>query len=680
MRGSRQLDGRYTLAEPIGQGSYGSIWLAWDVQAKEWVAIKILREPSEEAMHRFVREQRLQFDDPHVLAAVDVGFDEHAYIVLPLIRGGTLAMLLADEGALSTGATAFILDQLIGALRAIHTAHIVHRDVQPANILLQPTGPDGGLPDVYLTDFGFALRVGAERLSTTVVIPGTAGYRSPEVCRGHEATAASDAYSAGIIAYEMITGRAIAHESEPSPSPGAILFEHPDELDHGAIPAPLWCVLRDLLRPQPADRPSLRQMHEALVAIPAEPVVVLTHVVPPNPPSAPRRHRLPWRTVTITVSALAVASLLVVGTWARGTYAVVLKHDRVVLLQGRPGLPLLHQTVVSRPPLRRPDLTAAEAAQLDLGMSFKSRASADKWMGELQAVVASRAVRVAASGITVSDVVVDSAGRLVVADATGQLRRIDSGGRSTPIPLPAGRSSDGLGLASGPNGVLYVADTRANVVRRIDRQGVVTTIAGGGSRAGDGPALGVRLQTPVGVAVDDQGRVFVAEYYANRIRRIDPNGQIVTVVGGDTGRSALDLPLALAIDPQGHLYVADSGTNRILRVGTTGHVDPLPIRSAERAVGPGHHCASTFAQLASLRFDADGNLFVADSEQGLVCRLDQHGHLTAVAGDGTHLPGTPGRPPTETGIGTPVSIAIGPGGVLYIADKDHRTIWRTAVP
>src|ERR1019366_6501876 len=98
----RIVGDRYELVEPIGGGAYGSVWIAWDHRVSEWMAVKILHDPGEQALQRFVREQRIDFDEAHIAAPVDVGFDTNsAYIVLRLVRGGTLADLLADDAPLA---------------------------------------------------------------------------------------------------------------------------------------------------------------------------------------------------------------------------------------------------------------------------------------------------------------------------------------------------------------------------------------------------------------------------------------------------------------------------------------------------------------------------------------------------------------------------------------------------
>ena len=228
----RLVGGRYELHEIIGGGSFGSVWASWDRISREWVAVKLLKDPSEEALHRFLREQRLIIDHHHIASPLDVGFDRDTpYLVMKLITGGTLAEHLADEGPLDVTAVEHIVVQVLDALEHLRSLSIVHRDIQPSNLLLHATPLEGGQLRVELADFGNALRLGAGRLTTTATIPGTPGYRAPEVCQRFDASASSDLFSLAVVAYEAATGVRLSPRVEPNRPDGTLVFDGPQDLD-----------------------------------------------------------------------------------------------------------------------------------------------------------------------------------------------------------------------------------------------------------------------------------------------------------------------------------------------------------------------------------------------------------------------------------------------------------------
>ncbi len=241
--------GRYELVDPIGHGGVGSVWRSWDHRRRTYVAAKVLRQSDAHALIRFVREQALRIDHPHVLAprswAAD---DEQVLFTMELVRGGSLAHLIGDYGALPPAFACTLLDQLLSGLSAVHEENVVHRDVKPANILLESTGT--GRPHVRLSDFGIAMRKGEPRLTQVNHVVGTPGYFAPEQLLGAEPDFPADLYAVGLVALYLLTGRKpnaqalverfTAHGSLPNAPQG--------------VPAPLWEVVATLLHPHPDAR------------------------------------------------------------------------------------------------------------------------------------------------------------------------------------------------------------------------------------------------------------------------------------------------------------------------------------------------------------------------------------------------------------------------------------------
>ena len=236
--GERCVAGRYDLHAHLGTGGMGSVWRATDRRTGEEVALKLLRgghhDPGSAALLRFVREQSVRIDHPHVLAPTGwVADDDRVALATRLVRGGTVEDLVLEHGPLPTTYAAALLDQLLDALRAVHAAGVVHRDVKPANLLLDPTGQ--GRPRLLLADFGVAIAAGDPRLTRVPGPVGTDGYLAPELTGGGPATPAQDLYAVGVVGTQLLTGAA----------PGA-------PVPSGPL-APLLTALRD---PDPTRRPT----------------------------------------------------------------------------------------------------------------------------------------------------------------------------------------------------------------------------------------------------------------------------------------------------------------------------------------------------------------------------------------------------------------------------------------
>ncbi len=236
--GGRDVAGRYVLHAHLGTGGMGTVWRATDRRTGEEVALKLLRgghhDPGSAALLRFVREQSVRIEHPHVLSPSGwVAEDERVALATRLVRGGTVEDLLLEHGPLPTTYAAALLDQLLDALGAVHAAGVVHRDVKPANLLLDPTG--AGRPRLLLADFGVAVVAGDPRLTRVPGPVGTDGYLAPELGAGGPPTPAQDLYAVGVVGTQLLTA---AGPDAPVP-PGPL--------------APLLAALRD---PDPARRPA----------------------------------------------------------------------------------------------------------------------------------------------------------------------------------------------------------------------------------------------------------------------------------------------------------------------------------------------------------------------------------------------------------------------------------------
>ncbi len=226
--------GRYALLDQIGSGGMGSVWRAYDERAGAHVALKVLGHHSSALLARFVREQAIRVRHPHVVAPTGwAAEDDLVVIAMDLVAGGSVADLVREHGPLPPGLVAQLLEQLLLGLAATHGAGLVHRDVKPANLLLEATGT--GTPHLRLGDFGVAAPIADRRFTTIPGAIGTDGYMAPEQARGAPPDPAQDLYAVGRVALELVTGLPPARQGE--------------------IPShPLRPLVERLLVPDPAER------------------------------------------------------------------------------------------------------------------------------------------------------------------------------------------------------------------------------------------------------------------------------------------------------------------------------------------------------------------------------------------------------------------------------------------
>jgi serine/threonine protein kinase, bacterial len=239
---STLLDGRYLVESRIASGGTSTVYRGLDTRLDRPVALKVMDSRyagDDQFLTRFQREARAvaRLKDPGLVAVYDQGLDaRHPFLVMELIEGGTLRELLAERGPMPPYAVAAVLRPVLGGLAAAHRAGLVHRDVKPENVLISDDG------DVKIADFGLVRAVAAAGITSTSVILGTAAYLSPEQVRDGDASPRSDVYSAGILTYELLTGRtpftgdsalSIAYQRLDTdvPAPGAVIDGVPTQFD-----------------------------------------------------------------------------------------------------------------------------------------------------------------------------------------------------------------------------------------------------------------------------------------------------------------------------------------------------------------------------------------------------------------------------------------------------------------
>ena len=202
----RTFNNRYKLTERVGLGGMAEVYRAEDNVLGRTVAVKVML-PQYAADPTFTKRFRQEaasaanLQSPYIVSIYDWGLDgETYYIVMEFLRGTDLKTAIKERGAINQRKAAEIGSQVAQALSVAHAGGIIHRDIKPQNIMIQPDG------NIKVMDFGIA-RAGDAGLSQTATVLGTAHYVSPEQAQGKELTGASDIYSLGVVLYEATTGK-----------------------------------------------------------------------------------------------------------------------------------------------------------------------------------------------------------------------------------------------------------------------------------------------------------------------------------------------------------------------------------------------------------------------------------------------------------------------------------------
>jgi uncharacterized protein (TIGR03437 family) len=253
-------------------------------------------------------------------------------------------------------------------------------------------------------------------------------------------------------------------------------------------------------------------------------------------------------------------------------------------------------------------------------------------------------------------------------------------------PATSAELGNAIGLATDPSGSVYIADSGNNRIRKVSSSGTITTVAGSAKAgfSGDGgPAIAASLQNPQGIALDTAGNLYIADTSNQVIRKVNPQGIITTVAGngqqgsgGDGGpaiAAQLSAPCAVAVDGSGNLYIVDGGNDEIRKVDNSGIITKLAGTGQPGYSGDGGPAtAASLAEPSAIALDAQGNIFILDSGNNMVRMIDQTGTISMVglarANGSVYL-----NLNEDIGFCAPDivgggGIAFDPSGNLYIAD------------
>lgn len=275
----RPVGSKYLLEEPLGRGATGTVWRARQRetagaeaavpgQPGETVAIKVLKEElanDPDVVMRFLRERSvlLRLTHPNIVRTRDLVVEgDLLALVMDLIEGPDLHKYLRENGPFTPAAAALLTAQIADALAASHADGVVHRDLKPANVLVKQ---DASGMHPMLTDFGIARLADSPGLTRTQEFVGTPAYVAPESAEGRPQTSAVDIYGAGILLYELVTGR-------PPFAGGSaleVLHQHlsAEPRRPSTVPDPLWTVIERCLSKDPDRRPSAENLARGLRAV-----------------------------------------------------------------------------------------------------------------------------------------------------------------------------------------------------------------------------------------------------------------------------------------------------------------------------------------------------------------------------------------------------------------------------
>ena len=278
-------------------------------------------------------------------------------------------------------------------------------------------------------------------------------------------------------------------------------------------------------------------------------------------------------------------------------------------------------------------------------------------------------------------------GKLVVIAGTGEVGFSGDGGLATKAQLNSPHD-----LLFDQDGNLLIADTGNNRIRRIDRSGIVTTIAGDGKALQsnfNGTAPATSLNNPQSLALNRDGDLLIADTYNHVIRQLDKTGKLTIFAGSVSGfggdgaaatKAQISLPQAVAVAADGSVYLSDSGYSRIRHVGTDGTIKTIGgYGPAQDTYGGGYGGDGGILEKArffaptDLKFDGAGNLYISDNGNNRV-RVVRGGIITTLAGNGTPGFNGDGKAANVSELNSPQKIVVAKDGIVYLSDRANHAI------
>ena len=232
--------------------------------------------------------------------------------------------------------------------------------------------------------------------------------------------------------------------------------------------------------------------------------------------------------------------------------------------------------------------------------------------------------------------------------------------------------ADPFGIAVGEDGTVYVTDAgNSNRIQKIAPEGTVTTLAGGSEGFADGVGPLASFNTPSALAIDQDGNLYVADTSNNRIRKITPEGVVTTVAGdgtagyadGPAARAQFNGPIGVAVDANGHLYIADTYNDRIRRISTDGQVTTV-AGAGQPGYADGQGAMALFDTPCGVAVTSDGSVIVADTGNRQLRKITADGNVSTLQ--------------ANTDLSRPTGLAATHDGFLYVTDLDHARVIQVA--
>jgi len=303
---------------------------------------------------------------------------------------------------------------------------------------------------------------------------------------------------------------------------------------------------------------------------------------------------------------------------------------------------------------------------------------------------------------TPSGVAVDASGNVYIADqSSNRIRKVDAAGIITTFAgtgvsgfsgdsglATAATLSQPVRIAIDKKGNIYVADANNNRIRKIDNAGIITTVAGtgiGGYNGDSIAATAAQLNVPYGIAVDSEGNIFIADFFNNRVRKVNTMGMITTIAGNGTGgfggdsglatASVINAPNDVAVDKNGNVYFTDENNIRVRMINAAGIITTIAGTGTEGYTGDSGLAVS--AELGSpvgVDLDSAGNIYISDQVDGVIRKINSSGIITTIVGNGISGYNGDGIVATAAELSTPYDVAIGGNGSMYIADYQNSRV------
>jgi len=619
---------RFEVVRVLGGGGMGVVVLARDSEQGRDVAIKLIRPElvlEQRMVHRFVKEaghlQKLKH--PNVVPVLEVSDRaEGPYFVMPYFERGSLSNRIRPGQPMDADEILDIARQVADGLGFAHRHGIIHRDLKPANILI---GADG---KSCLADFGLARTMFNDTILDVESgqMEGTAPYMSPGVAAGNAEDTRCDIYAFGAVLYEMLTGEPPYAGRNTNDIRKQILAGPPKPIRarNPEAAASLVTVAEGAMARELRDRyADMADVLADLDRIKAGKAAVGPHGI------SNRVKQIPF-SMWIPASVVLIAF----GLWLLWSGA----HDKAPVTNSP--APVTSPPPIAELPLPRvqPSNVAPTIPPPAIVQPAPIAAAENKWR------VSILAGQPGASGS---------------ADGAASEARFRSPG----------------GIAIDLAGNLYIADTGNNTIRKIARDGSVSTVAGVAGQAGrsDGNGSDARFLAPLGIAVDRAYNVYVAEFASDLIRKITPEGMVTTLAGSagnpgsqdGTGDNAhFRNPWSVAVDSKGNVYVADRSNFIIRQITPTGRVSTFAgvAGASGHADGPGSY--ARFSDPYGVAIDAMGKVYVADSDNGVIRVINPFGMVSTL----TNAAGSSGNVARFSNVQIVASSDL--GDMIYVLDGE----------